>query len=255
MKKVLVFALFLLAVACFPAKGDVQAGISVSNGGTSFFLSIGNYFSVPEREVIVVRDRRIPDEEVPVVFFIARQARVAPAVIVDLRLKGKSWLDISLSYGFGPEIYYVPIGPKVYVGPPYGHAYGFYRKRPKKDWHKIQLADADIVNLVNLRFISEQYKSSPESVMKSRQKNQKFNSINDNLYNQREAKNKQAKAAPAKKQKAAPAPAKKQKAAPAPAKKQKQSAPSKGADKQGNKGGKSNGKQNAEQKGKGHGNK
>jgi hypothetical protein len=85
---------------------------------------------------------------------------------VDLRLRGMSWRDISVRYGIGPEIYYVPVA--VAPGPPYGRAYGHYKKKSRKDWHTIVLSDADVVNLVQLRFISDYYRVPPERVMELR---------------------------------------------------------------------------------------
>jgi len=51
------------------------------------------------------------------------------------------WLDITFYFGLDPEIYYVPV--KIgQVGPPYGNAYGYYKKyRPGKEWKKIFLTD------------------------------------------------------------------------------------------------------------------
>ena len=64
-----VFALALGGVIA--ARGaDAQTAFSVSASVGDFHVAVSNYYHVPEREVIVVRERRIPDEELPVVFFI-----------------------------------------------------------------------------------------------------------------------------------------------------------------------------------------
>lgn len=196
MKKAMILAVLLSCFTCLACKAEVSASLSVSSGGTSFYLSIGDYYSVPQQEVIVVRDRHIPDEEIPVVFYLARQANVAPSIIIDLRLKGKSWMEITNIYGFGAEIYYVPVSADVKVGPPYGHAYGYYRNRPKKEWNKISLEDDDIVNLVNLKFITEHYNYPSASVMKMRENNQRFYTISDDLEKHKGENKKNEKAAP-----------------------------------------------------------
>ena len=47
-------------------------GVSIGNEGVNgFHFSVGEYYRVPEREVVVVRKRGIPDEELPVVFLLA----------------------------------------------------------------------------------------------------------------------------------------------------------------------------------------
>jgi hypothetical protein len=142
-----------------------QTAVSVSAQIGDFHLAVSNYYHVPEREVIVVRDRRVRDDEIPVVFFIAQRARVAPATIVDLRLRGLSWWNISVRYHLGADVYYVPVAKA--PGPPYGKAYGYYKK-PRTQWHTIVLSDADVVNLVELRFLSDYYRVPPDRVIEVR---------------------------------------------------------------------------------------
>ena len=164
-------------------------GVSIGNEGVNgFHLSVGEYYRVPEREVIVVRKRGIPDDELPVVFFLAGRARVAPGAIIDLRLGGMSWTDITLRYRLSPEIYYVPVnGGK--IGPPYGNAYGHYKKHPKNEWNKIRLADRDVVNMVNLKFMSEHYGYPPEKVMQMRGEGRQFVAINESIQKEKHGKN------------------------------------------------------------------
>lgn len=134
-----------------------------------------------QREVIIIKERHIPDEEIPVVFFIAQRAHVRPATIIDLRLRGKTWMDITLHFGLSPGIFYVPLREVVVTGPPYGKAYGYYKKKPRKGWRKIVLDDADVINLVNLRFISEHYRYEPEKVIKLREGGKNFIVINEEV--------------------------------------------------------------------------
>ena len=190
----ILFTLFL-AISCFspPVMAETQwnVGLSVDKEGIrNFNLSIGKYYQGPEQEVIVVRERGFRDEELPVIFFLATRARVAPGIIIDLRRRGLSWLDITLHFGLGPEIYYVPV-QDAKVGPPYGKAYGYYKKHPKHEWGKIALADDDVVNLVNLKFISEYHGYAPENVMKMRAEGKDFITIHEAVY--KEGKYKQAK--------------------------------------------------------------
>jgi hypothetical protein len=158
----------------------VDVGGTIVDGNLrNFYLAIGEYYRVPEREVIVIRERRIPDYDLPVVFYIAEHAHVAPAVIVDMRLAGRSWMDITLHFGLGPDIYYVPVR-KVY-GPPYGRAYGYYKNKPRHEWKSIRLDDREVVDMVNLRFMSNRYRYAPEEVMRLRSSGRNFVSINEEL--------------------------------------------------------------------------
>lgn len=166
---------FLILIALVSTVGVSQPA---AEANINFHLAIGNHYRVPEREVILIRERRIPDDELPVVFFLAQRARVAPATIVDLRLGGRSWLDIASRYRLGPDVFYVPV--TVIPGPPYGKAYGYYKK-PRHEWKTIVLADADVVNLVNLRFLSDYHRLPPDRIIEMRGRNAGFVTIHTDL--------------------------------------------------------------------------
>lgn len=182
------FAILALTLGgVIAARGaDAQTSFSVAASVGNFHVAVSNYYQVPEREVIVVRERRIPDEELPVVFFIAQRAHVAPARIVDMRLRGDSWWDISVRFGLGADTYYVPVAVPVRTGPPYGRAYGHYKKA-RKDWNTIVLTDGDIVNLVELRFMSDHYHVAPERIIEMRERNVDFLAIHDDVSGHRGA--------------------------------------------------------------------
>ncbi|RPI70065.1 MAG: hypothetical protein EHM38_06760, partial [Geobacteraceae bacterium] len=150
----LLVVLTVLMVAGTASAQNVSTGISIADGELrSFYLAIGDYYRVPEPKVVHVKKHyRVRDEELPVVFYLASCARVEPEVVIDLRLRQRmSWLNITFHFGLTPEIYYVPVQR---VGPPYGKAYGHYKKHAH-DYKRVVLADEDVVNLVNLRFISD----------------------------------------------------------------------------------------------------
>ena len=173
--------LFLISGMVLAQDSKVDLGISVADGKLrSFYLAISDYYRVPGREVVATKERyRLRDEELPVIYFLSARARVDPSVIIDLRKQGRSWLDVTLHYGLTSEIYYVPVTVEK-VGPPYGKAYGYYKKyRSKKEWKKIVLSDYEVADLVNLRFISEHYKIKPEAVMKMRSQGKNFITINE----------------------------------------------------------------------------
>jgi hypothetical protein len=173
------FFMFLMA-ASPPSFATTQWNVGVSGGDEgirSFHLSIGEYYHVPEREVVVAHERGIHEEELPVVFFIAQRAHVSPEAVVELHLRGMNWMDITFHYGLSPEIYYVPVRH----GPPYGHAYGHYKNHPKGGWHRGDLRDADIVNQVN--------RYAPEQVMKYRSEGKSFTTIDRDIRQGRQGKN------------------------------------------------------------------
>lgn len=158
-------------------RADVDVGLSIGDGGIKgFYLAIGEHYKVPEKQIVVVREKKIPDEELPVVFFLARRAEVAPDVIIKLRLGGKSWMGICAHFGLTAEVFYIPV--KRAPGPPYGKAYGHFKNKKKNKWGTIRLTDTEIVNFVNLKFISEHYGCSADDVIKMREKGSSFVAIN-----------------------------------------------------------------------------
>ena len=177
--------MFVLGMTLAPVRVDAQAAISAAMQIGDFRVAVSNYYRVPEREVVVIHERRINDEEVPVVLFIAQRAHVAPATIVDLRLRGLSWWNISARYHLGPEVYYVPVS--VTPGPPYGKAYGHYKKN-RNQWNTIVLADDDVVNLVQLRFLSEYYHVAPERVIEARGHNGNFVAVQNEFSSKGKSK-------------------------------------------------------------------
>ena len=74
-------------------------------------------------------------------------------------------------------MYYVPL--KSNPGPPYGKAYGYFKNKPRKEWKNINFTDEDIINLVNLRFISDYYGYDPTQIVKMRNEGKGFVAINN----------------------------------------------------------------------------
>lgn len=161
----------VLGLTCVGTRTDAQTAVTsvtsmtVAARVSDFQSAVSDYFHVTARDVAVIRDRRIRDEDLPVVLFIAQRASLAPATVVDLRLRGYSWWDISVRYHLDAEAYYVPVAGT--PGPPFANAYGYYRK-PRSQWNTIVLADADVVNLVNLLFLTEHYHVSAQRVIEVR---------------------------------------------------------------------------------------
>jgi len=164
--------LFLPLLLTSVGSAQISGGISFNDDGLkSFYLAVGETYNVPEREVIIIRERRIPDEEIPVVFFFANRAHVRRDEIVELRLAGRSWMEITLLYHLDPAIFYVElIGDP---GPEYGRAYGHW-KHPRREWRDIRFEDDDIVKMVNLRFVSNHYGIKPDEVVKLRREHGDF---------------------------------------------------------------------------------
>lgn len=177
---------FAVAAICALGAGlalaaQIDLGLSVSDGRlSSFYLAVGEHYHVAPRLVADVRTRyRLGDEDLPVVFFLAARARVAPQAIIDLRLGRRSWFEVALHFGLSPEIFFVPVGTER-IGPPYGRAYGYYRKYGRAgDWRKFSPSDREVLDLVNLRFLSEYHGVGPETIIGWRGQGRSFVAIHE----------------------------------------------------------------------------
>lgn len=166
------------------AQTEWNVGISGGSGGIDgFTFSMGQYYGVPERDIVVIRERGIYEEELPVVFFIARMAGVDPGLVADLRMRGMSWMDITYYFGLRPDVYYVPVVVHRYV-PAYGH----YRSHPRGTWKRGDLRDRDIVNQVNLKFMSEHHRYAPGKIMRYRNEGRSFRVIDRDISRERNVK-------------------------------------------------------------------
>lgn len=181
MKKFIIFSVYFSLIFLLPGSySHAGVNVNINLGGSesaNYYRSLANYHRVSEKDVYFVRKKGIPDQELPVIFYLASLAGVAPSLVADeYRRPGITLNDLTRIFGLNPEIYHYPVKFRV-DGPPYGKAYGYYRNKPKKEWKNIKLSNTDIINLVNLRFISESRGVDPEDIIKGRKSGKTFLSI------------------------------------------------------------------------------
>ncbi len=177
-------AVLMFTMASFVATGAAGPNRGASTGQKEdlcgFIAAVGEYYRIPKTEIVVMRQRGIPTYEIPVVLFIAKRGHVPPEIVTDFRRRDNTWLYTTIRFGLGPEIFYVPVRVPV-KDRIYGKAYDYFRLKPQKASKTIVLSDADIVNLVNLKVISEHYDYPPENIIKMRSAGQEFGSIIDEI--------------------------------------------------------------------------
>jgi hypothetical protein len=162
------------------SSAEVNVGATFTEDGLKeFHLAIGEFYTVPEKEIVVVKKKGVPEDELPVVFYIAARADVTPEAVIALRLKGISWMDISVHFGLGADVYYVET--KKDLGPPYGKALGHFKNHKRKEWSQITFTDSEIVSLVNLKFLSEHYGYSPDQIGEMSGKGDNFVNLNQKV--------------------------------------------------------------------------
>lgn len=177
----------LILGAADPAAAGIDAALSIQDGRvSSFYLAIGDHYGSSEDNLIAIKKRGISDDDMAVVFFLAKRARVTPAAIIDLRLDGRTWMEITAHFHLTAEIFYVKI-EKV-SGPPYGKAHGHFKNRSRERWKTIKMSDTDILNFVNLRFLSDHFRLSPDEIVRMREQGQSFVAIHDRVKQAKAAK-------------------------------------------------------------------
>jgi hypothetical protein len=159
MSRIRTFALLLALVAPALVRADLGPLEPVADLHRAVHESLG----LPEPMIVRLLERGLPEPELPVAGYVARHAAVPVERVVDLRLGGLSWIDVALRVGPGPAIFYVPFD--VDPGPPYGKAWGYYKKKPRSEWRTIRLTDAEIVHLANVRLVADHHHVTPGRVV------------------------------------------------------------------------------------------
>lgn len=173
-------ALIVGSMSITVGAANYDIGISGSDRGINgFSLSIGNYYSVPAQEIIMI-ERSVPNDETSVVYYLARHSHKSPQYVTNLRSHGMNWWDISVHLGLNPHTLYV-VDSRRHSGPPYGKAYGYGRRH--------HLNDSEIVELVNVRFLSNYYGVSVDDIIDRRSRGQQYMHIDDDYRFEKHNKN------------------------------------------------------------------
>lgn len=112
----------------------VTAPAALADWGVSVSVGSAPYYGYAPADVVYV-ERYVPAYDVPHVFYVARHARVRPAVVVDYYRRGHGWAPICNRFG-------VPLREMRGWGPPppppmrvyrhergHGHGHGFVERR------------------------------------------------------------------------------------------------------------------------------
>lgn len=128
------------------------------------------------------------DDYAPVAAFIAAKAVVSPAEVNKIFINSnKDWYKVMLHFNIAPSSLFLPVPANYNVGPPYGNAYGYWKKHRKNPHYNIVLNSNDIFNLVNLNIIHSYYKTPVTDIIKYRGEGNSFKWI---IKNQHAYKNK-----------------------------------------------------------------
>lgn len=147
-------ALLLAATAAAATAGLSSPLAGQPNAGAAqdaYLRAVAEHFGAPEREVSVLAQWGLSAGEIPVVLHLADRAGVSPDVVVAQRRRGGQWMEIARGLSVHAGDFHVPVdGPAGFLSA----AYGRFQEVEAPAWSGIQLTDAEVVGLVNVRFMS-----------------------------------------------------------------------------------------------------
>lgn len=154
------------------------ATVGATDYATEFYMAIGDYYDVPYEDVDELGEEGIVDEDLAVVYFVAKRARVSPQDIAQERLIGGSWSGIASSYRLDAGTFYMIVAGNI-KSKVYAALLGKFSDVPQSEWSKLHLTDAEIVNLVNLKFVGSHHDYTVFDIMAMRDYGKTFVRINN----------------------------------------------------------------------------
>jgi hypothetical protein len=137
--------------------------------------------------VVETWGRRCEDpDDLAVALFIATRSGKSLDWVFSLRASGRSWWEIGVRVGIPVDAWFVPVQRD--PGPPYGKAYGYWKKHQRDPRATIRLSDADARHLVAVRMIHEYYGAPVDVAMQWRASGRDLPSLVGDEYQRRHGK-------------------------------------------------------------------
>ncbi len=143
---------------------DFLFNVSAVSSDHQYFLnlSVDNYgYTRADLDPVLPRLRSV-DADLPVVMFLAHESGEPISVIVGLRAQGLSWSVVFGRLRVTQGVLFVGIDRD--PGPPYGKAWGHWKRSPKS----VRLSDNDVVVPVQIQVGSRWARMSPYEMAKAR---------------------------------------------------------------------------------------
>ena len=185
-RRIVLVAGLAALVLCVPqarASVDVAFGAAVNvNDNTSLFFGVSSRYFDREPRVVETWSQRVPNpDDLSVLMFLsARSGRSLDAVFA-MRRTGLSWWDVSIRLGVPADVWFVPVERP---GPPYGKAYGYWRKHGR-DTRAYRIDDRSCRDLVAVRMMHDYYGMPVERAMDLRKDRRRIDSLVSDEYRTR----------------------------------------------------------------------
>ena len=169
---ILAAALALIAAVPAGAAGfyDVTLNMGLGDDQRVFLNVTNDYFApAPAVATALVQRAASPVDDFPVILLLARAGRRSPEEILKLRREYLSWSDIMFRMNISPSALFTGINRD--PGPPYGKAWGYWKKHPRE---RLVIRDRDVVGLAKLQVASARHRVSPYTLIAERNKGVTF---------------------------------------------------------------------------------
>jgi hypothetical protein len=141
------------------------SGVAAQDASVDAYLGgLAGHFGLPAAEVRVLSEWDIEPEEVAVVLFLAEEGGVSSDALIALHRAGRSWTQLAERYGMHAGTFHVPLAESASAGP-LSAAYERFRGTPRAQWSSIDLDEDELVQLVNLKVLSDYLNVPPGRVV------------------------------------------------------------------------------------------
>lgn len=166
---------------------DIAANLELSDDVRLFVnLSNDHYHPDPKMAMVVLHRLPKPGDDFPVLLFLAAESGRSMEDIWKLRVKGMSWSAILVHIGVPPSRLFA--GMDRDPGPPYGNAWGHWRKRGGRPVTDFNLTDEEFVSLVKVQITSGHLGLHPNDVLREHRGGKKVETIAATKYKGRGGK-------------------------------------------------------------------
>jgi hypothetical protein len=188
-------AVSLFAVAAIALIPDTRAGVDIAFGAKvplgddgSLFFNISSRYFERDPSVIQTWGRRFESpDDLAVFFWITERSHKSADFVFALRRQGLGWFEIGNRCGVPVDAWYVKV-PVEDPGPPYGKAYGHWKKHQNNPEHRVKLNDRQARDLVAVRMCHEYYRVPAQTAMDWRRSGEDVRLIMTREYRERHGK-------------------------------------------------------------------
>jgi hypothetical protein len=191
-----VCGLLVAVIATSPAWAGIDIAFDAAvqiDDDTDVYLAVSTRYFDRDRDEVYHWNRQYDDpDDLAVALFISRHSGKDPDAIFALRKSGLTWWEVSVRLGVKPDVWFVAV--KGDPGPPYGKAYGHWKKHRRGKPDEMRLTDVDLRNLVAVRLLHEYYGVTVEAAMEWRSSGRGLREITAGEYRNRHGKSHRATA-------------------------------------------------------------